>query len=511
MRHHDHRFEWNRLEFRTWALEAAAKYGYDVEFTGAGGMNRCMVFDGGNDPDETLRQAIEVCRGTHPEFPPGSSTWAKVKEVVCPYDDNDDIQHDARKVFGDCSQIAVFVIKPETEATEAEQPKTAGVKLMHHHVHEAGMKEEFPPSLEAVLRKMAETRLTHLLPELIWEEWQKSEEEFLDEARDRKKHGNVFHPKEPGWGKSSWRDLDDTALRERERLYARLGGRTWEVKAVEVVVDAKNLYNMSYQLQRLCHYNYDVFLSVLEGLTADEGMIPRSWLSSTVTNAPPAKPIDTDTLQVEIQPQGSELMVTATFPAKHNYRSKDRWRQPSPEPVRIIDSDRYSDDGEYEEDYDVDDYNNGPLHSGGYADDDFDDNYDGYHDDAHDGYNSGGEMHYDSDVEMPAGDVDREFDTVVEWVANSATALPDSKEVDGTLCLPLDEVEGERLVRVRFFGPIRSLEKLEREDEEEREKLKWENNPVDEEKFEWEHNVEKSNGNNGWEHGDSTEKDEVWN
>ncbi|KFV16841.1 Small RNA 2'-O-methyltransferase [Tauraco erythrolophus] len=35
-RHADHKFEWNRVQFRSWALEAARCYGYSVEFTGVG-------------------------------------------------------------------------------------------------------------------------------------------------------------------------------------------------------------------------------------------------------------------------------------------------------------------------------------------------------------------------------------------------------------------------------------------------------------------------------------------
>ncbi|MEV0644780.1 3' terminal RNA ribose 2'-O-methyltransferase Hen1 [Phytomonospora sp. NPDC050363] len=36
MRHHDHRFEWNRAEFAAWCGEQARRYGYDVEITGVG-------------------------------------------------------------------------------------------------------------------------------------------------------------------------------------------------------------------------------------------------------------------------------------------------------------------------------------------------------------------------------------------------------------------------------------------------------------------------------------------
>jgi hypothetical protein len=35
-RHPDHRFEWTRAEFRTWASEAAARYGYRARLADVG-------------------------------------------------------------------------------------------------------------------------------------------------------------------------------------------------------------------------------------------------------------------------------------------------------------------------------------------------------------------------------------------------------------------------------------------------------------------------------------------
>jgi hypothetical protein len=36
MRHRDHRFEWTRAEFRSWAVGVAADHGYDVRFAPIG-------------------------------------------------------------------------------------------------------------------------------------------------------------------------------------------------------------------------------------------------------------------------------------------------------------------------------------------------------------------------------------------------------------------------------------------------------------------------------------------
>ncbi|KAM6921293.1 small RNA 2'-O-methyltransferase [Xenentodon cancila] len=39
-RHSDHKFEWSRADFRSWALKVCSEYGYEVEFTGVGETNQ---------------------------------------------------------------------------------------------------------------------------------------------------------------------------------------------------------------------------------------------------------------------------------------------------------------------------------------------------------------------------------------------------------------------------------------------------------------------------------------
>uniref|UniRef100_A0A8D3BDF9 Small RNA 2'-O-methyltransferase n=1 Tax=Scophthalmus maximus TaxID=52904 RepID=A0A8D3BDF9_SCOMX len=47
-RHSDHKFEWTRAEFKSWALKACVEFGYEVEFTGVGrappGLQECVGF-----------------------------------------------------------------------------------------------------------------------------------------------------------------------------------------------------------------------------------------------------------------------------------------------------------------------------------------------------------------------------------------------------------------------------------------------------------------------------------
>lgn len=39
MRHNDHRFEWTREEFVSWAEPVAARFGYEVRFAPVGGVD----------------------------------------------------------------------------------------------------------------------------------------------------------------------------------------------------------------------------------------------------------------------------------------------------------------------------------------------------------------------------------------------------------------------------------------------------------------------------------------
>jgi 3' terminal RNA ribose 2'-O-methyltransferase Hen1 len=56
LRHHDHRFEWTRAQFRTWAERVARTYGYRVRFLGAGTVTaagaptQLAVFERGRTP-----------------------------------------------------------------------------------------------------------------------------------------------------------------------------------------------------------------------------------------------------------------------------------------------------------------------------------------------------------------------------------------------------------------------------------------------------------------------------
>lgn len=264
MRHHDHRFEASRSEFRKWALKAAADFGYDVEFTGVGGLGRGMTLEG--DDGYVLENAVKAC--SEPEaVPSGASDWDQLKSIVCETDDNAEGLNAARRMFGDCSQMAVFVIKPELERrhTEPEAPTSIGgkgLRLVHNHKYSCVQDEQWPPDLKLMLGIMMANRMKHLCPELIVDEWKKPDDEFVMDVLHRKERSLGYYPKDNNWGQRSWKGISDEALKEREKLFAKLGGRTWEVNAVEVIVESNTIWEDTYALQRACHFRYDVFLDI---------------------------------------------------------------------------------------------------------------------------------------------------------------------------------------------------------------------------------------------------------
>lgn len=260
MRHHDHRFEASRAEFRAWACAAAAEFGYDVEFTGVGGLGRGLVVDDGDySSGGVLEEAAAAC-GTAEMVPPGvSSGWPELKRLVCEVDDNEPGLNAARRRFGDCSQMAVFVMRPELElrlgnaraSTLAEATVGPALRLAHRYELGCVADEQWPPDLKLMLGIMMANRLRHLCPELIVDEWKKPANEFVVDVLHRKERSQGYHPKDNNWGQRTWKGLSDEALRERDQLFARLGGRTWEVNAVEVVVEPHTIWE-TYTLQRAC-------------------------------------------------------------------------------------------------------------------------------------------------------------------------------------------------------------------------------------------------------------------
>ncbi|KAF8474055.1 hypothetical protein BDZ91DRAFT_789626 [Kalaharituber pfeilii] len=188
MRHPDHRFEWSRQEFRQWASNVAEEFGYDVTFTGVGGLGNGMYVIGstGWAVGEALAKG---CGYSHDDSQASESP-------------NQGVLTKANEVWGDCTQIAVFTVREDiaddlAELVEVEDwsRKQANVDnsvansplnpyffpnpitQVVHHNFPYSTDEEFPPSFLTIM-ELLEKELASYLPTRILEQWNKSASEY---------------------------------------------------------------------------------------------------------------------------------------------------------------------------------------------------------------------------------------------------------------------------------------------------------------------------------------------
>ncbi|KFR03316.1 Small RNA 2'-O-methyltransferase [Nipponia nippon] len=129
-RHPDHKFEWNRAQFQSWALETARRYDYSVEFTGVG----------------------------HP--PTGMEN------------------------VGFCTQIGVFVRKyPQTgESAQSEKPTEAVYKTVFKAVYPSLKDEKYLQN--AVVSEVTFT--AQIIKQSLLDRLMSEHEEYNDDCTERK-------------------------------------------------------------------------------------------------------------------------------------------------------------------------------------------------------------------------------------------------------------------------------------------------------------------------------------
>lgn len=288
MRHHDHRFEWTRAEFRKWARTAAEEFGYDVSFTGVGGLDCGTRVKGGTGwaVEKALRDAmaedVEPCRPDEWETSFGPSEGIYTAELT------GDLAARARVVFGHCSQIAVFTIK-EFEEPPALEPQAevdwksiitpdnwfempsfsvSDIRLVCHEKHPFEEQEVFPPSLVTVL-EMVEKTLVQFIPQPILEHWTADECTWENSWRNNAPAEVVELLDDGDEELEQQRILERAAQKEAEKeakLYMSklMQGMPPEgVTDVVLTVDFRKLYDACWRLQRACRFHFDVFERVL--------------------------------------------------------------------------------------------------------------------------------------------------------------------------------------------------------------------------------------------------------
>lgn len=332
MRHHDHRFEWTRAEFRAWARTAAEQFGYDVGFSGVGGIDHGMSPVGGTGYaiQKSLEDATNVCfeGGPGSGIEDGLNLGEGLEDLfTTQFDELSTLGKKANAVFGDCSQIAVFVIKQDVEKEWDEVegfPTIAGsapdirarsgsrsegtaspifpdawaplitpdnwfshpfftapdIRLVCHYSYPWAKNEEYPPNYIRIM-EMAQATFNRCLPAIVLEEWQKTPA-VLTRDEQRRREGILPRPTpkimdidpydfletptaEVLLSRKIARQEEDEkeASRVKEQTAVMGGMAPEKVEVVKMVIGTRKIWEESYDLRRACHFHYDVFRRVI--------------------------------------------------------------------------------------------------------------------------------------------------------------------------------------------------------------------------------------------------------
>jgi hypothetical protein len=457
MRHHDHRFEWTREEFRAWAVKSADEHGYDVAFCGAGGLGRGLVLNGAGKVDDILQDAATACSDDENKLAIHSkSSWDILPKLI---NESNDIDHQSivRRVFGDCTQIAVFVIKEENqhildEFQTVNKQCTNDLLPTVFYQEYPFQPDEFPITLQNALKYIMENRLEHLIPDIVSEQWRKNDWEY---SRDRKS-GYISDL-------ISSTANHDISPESKVRYFSSTTSGQWDVKKLEIIVTAQSLWEDSNSLRRACHYNYGAFCEIIDTAVLKFGMLIIPIIVSLLKlltvfsdGSPDVELNESDEANTEPRPEifshlenGSTVM-TAKFSANepHQFPTDDLFDIPGPLSTDKSPSFLPPIDG------------NNEIESSPTDDDNVEEDL------------------FDSNFFYNYADYDRlkSYDTVIEWVPISQDCgkirLPKSTIEDGTLYLGSEE--GERLIRIIFFGPRRNCTEFEDSNKYSDQDEKWE-------------------------------------
>ncbi|KAG0126559.1 hypothetical protein HOY82DRAFT_627335 [Tuber indicum] len=267
MRHHDHRFEWTRAEFRAWARNAAEKFGYKVEFTGVGSFGYSMMIE--NVQAEVVKEYLIQDMSGRVDGPEDVDYFP-----VEPVKGN--LAKKAHSVYGECTQIAIFVIKPGNnnmdyqglyEGVSLKQalkvlptPEFAsdGISVVKHVKH-PWVNYPYPPRIRDTL-VLVQHCLNQFIPTPVYDAWS--------------------NPPVAEWDKPhniglSELDLDDgDDITKRTRKYDELenekhymtqllqGKNLDDLEVLVVPVELKRIWEFNWKLQRVFRFNYQMFAAL---------------------------------------------------------------------------------------------------------------------------------------------------------------------------------------------------------------------------------------------------------
>ncbi|KAF3908671.1 hypothetical protein AA313_de0206431 [Arthrobotrys entomopaga] len=222
LRHHDHRFEWTRAEFKKWGDDAAERFGYTVNYHGCGALyDGAHIFASRWRVEEALRRQIE---SQNIMLDPDGPLDAEI----------------FREVFGHCSQVAIFIRNDLRKKfverlssveerlfmrdliamdalvqnhTRLIKQSPSGFQCVKYHTFKKSSAEQpYPPTLTGLFNSQRLT-IKHLLPTEVQRVWQ-------------------------------YGDMSETK---------------YDYTAVVIRTDLKTLWDSSFAVRRACRFHLNLF------------------------------------------------------------------------------------------------------------------------------------------------------------------------------------------------------------------------------------------------------------
>ncbi|PUU83536.1 hypothetical protein B9Z19DRAFT_1072290 [Tuber borchii] len=264
MRHHDHRFEWTRSEFRAWARDAAEKFGYKVKFTGVGSFGYGMMIE--NVDAAVVEEYLAKDMSGRVDEPEDADYFPQ--ELV-----EGSLAKRAHRVYGDCTQIAVFTIKPDN-SDRNNQELCEGISLKHalktlppagvtgdgiclvKHVEYPWVDSPYPPRTHDAL-VLIQDCLDQFIPTPVYDAWSNPPIAEWDKPRETGVIELSFEDEDP----VAKRNRERNELRDAENYTARLlqGKNLADLQVLVVPVDLKRIWESNWKLQRAFRFDYQMF------------------------------------------------------------------------------------------------------------------------------------------------------------------------------------------------------------------------------------------------------------
>jgi len=275
MRHHDHRFEWTRSEFRDWARDAAKQFGYKVEFTGVGSFGYSMMIE---NVDAAVVEEYLTKDMSGRVDKPEDADYFPLEPV------QGDLAKRAHRVYGDCTQIAVFIIKPDNNHGNSQE-LCEGVSLKHalkalplagitsdgiclaKHVEYPWVDCPYPPCTHDAL-VLIQACLNQFIPTPVSDAWSNPPIAEWDKPRETGVVELSFEDEDPIVKRKRERD----ELRDAENYTAQLlqGRNLADLQVLVVPVGLKRIWESCWKLQRVFRFNYQMFTALFHVSGAPE-------------------------------------------------------------------------------------------------------------------------------------------------------------------------------------------------------------------------------------------------